>query len=432
MLDARRVCYSTGPSGDHLKVLCQTWGFTDSVLARALVAPPGMPVATLVANGEADLGFQQLSELISQPGVEVVGPLPPEIQAVTVFSAGVASKSADPEAAHAFVAFMTSAETAGAKRRYGMEPAWIRRGAPIIIDCHGHYTTAPKPLEAWRNRQIAGIKDPALAPKVAELKISDDELRELIEFEPAAPDEGARMRSDHLQPARQLHGPSHRRFRHKFDLGLDCMRVHFRPRSSFPTISSARRCCRRAPASIPRPVFPSLRNASGTTASSPSISTPIRPAGSWTSPPLTDRWWYPFYEKMVELDVPAMVHVSSSPCNPNFHATGAHYINGDTSAFMQFLTSSLFKDFPTLKFIIPHGGGAVPGHWGRYRGLAQDMKLPPLSEHLLGNVFFDTCVYHQPGGKLLTKVIPIDNILFAIGDGGSGARHRSGNQPSLR
>jgi 4-oxalmesaconate hydratase len=134
--------------------------------------------------------------------------------------------------------------------------------------------------------------------------------------------------------------------------------------------------------------------------------------GYWTDPPLTDRWWYPFYEKMVELDVPAMVHVSSS-CNPNFHATGAHYINGDTSAFMQFLTSSLFKDFPTLKFIIPHGGGAVPYHWGRYRGLAQDMKLPPLSEHLLSNVFFDTCVYHQPGIELLTKVIPVDNILFA-------------------
>ncbi len=123
MLDARKICYSTGPSGDHLKALCETWGFADSVLARALVAPPGVPVATLLANGEADLGVQQLSELIGQPGVEVVGPLPPEIQAVTVFSAGVASKSVDPEAAHAFVAFMTSAETAGAKRRYGMEPA---------------------------------------------------------------------------------------------------------------------------------------------------------------------------------------------------------------------------------------------------------------------------------------------------------------------
>ncbi len=80
---------------------------------------------------------------------------------------------------------------------------------------------------------------------------------------------------------------------------------------------------------------------------------------------------------------------------------------------MQFLTSDLFKDFPTLKFIIPHGGGAVPYHWGRYRGLAQDMKRPPLEELLLNNVFFDTCVYHLPGIELLTKVIPVDNILFA-------------------
>jgi 4-oxalmesaconate hydratase len=133
--------------------------------------------------------------------------------------------------------------------------------------------------------------------------------------------------------------------------------------------------------------------------------------GLWNSPPLTDKHWYPLYEKMVELDVPAMVHVSSS-CNPNFHATGAHYINADTTAFMQFLTSDLFKDFPTLRFIIPHGGGAVPFHWGRYRGLAQDMKRPPLEELLLENVFFDTCVYHLPGIELLLKVVPVDNILF--------------------
>ena len=115
---------------------------------------------------------------------------------------------------------------------------------------------------------------------------------------------------------------------------------------------------------------------------------------------------------MVELDVPAMIHVSAS-CNPNFHTTGGHYINGDTTAFMQLITADLFKDFPTLKFIIPHGGGAVPYHWGRYRGLAQDMKRPLLRDHLLNNVYFDTCVYHQPGIDLLAKVIPVDNILFA-------------------
>src|SRR5262249_50590374 len=134
--------------------------------------------------------------------------------------------------------------------------------------------------------------------------------------------------------------------------------------------------------------------------------------GWWKEPPLTDRWWYPIYEKMVELGVPAMVHVSSS-CNPAFHFTGAHYINADTTAFMQLIQGNLFKDFPQLKLVIPHGGGAVPYHWGRYRGLAQDMKRPPLEDSLLKNVYFDTCVYHQPGIDLLLKVIPVENILFA-------------------
>ena len=120
MLVARRICYSTGPSGDHLKALCEKWAVP---LARILVAPPGVPVATLVANGEADLGFQQLSELIGQPAIEIAGPLPPEIQAVTVFSAGVSITSRDPEGARALVTYLASLETEGAKRRHGMEPA---------------------------------------------------------------------------------------------------------------------------------------------------------------------------------------------------------------------------------------------------------------------------------------------------------------------
>ena len=120
MLGARKICYSTGPSGDHLKALCQKWGVPP---ARMLMAPPGVPVATLVASGDADLGFQQLSELIGQPGIEVVGPLPSEIQVVTVFSAGVATTSADPEAARELIAYLASGERAGAKRRHGLEPA---------------------------------------------------------------------------------------------------------------------------------------------------------------------------------------------------------------------------------------------------------------------------------------------------------------------
>ena len=99
---------------------------------------------------------------------------------------------------------------------------------------------------------------------------------------------------------------------------------------------------------------------------------------------------------------------------------------------MQCLTSDLFKDFPTLQFLIPHGGGAVPYHWGRFRGLAQELKKPLLKDHLLNNIFFDTCVYHQPGIDLLTKVIPVDNILFASRDDRRGARHRSRDRPLLR
>src|SRR6202008_1749541 len=85
----------------------------------------------------------------------------------------------------------------------------------------------------------------------------------------------------------------------------------------------------------------------------------------------------------------------------------------------------LFKDFPTLKLIIPHGGGAVPFHWGRYRGLALNNKRPPLDEMMKNNIFFDTCVYHQPGIDLLTKVVPADNILFASEMVGAG----KGNDP---
>jgi molybdate transport system substrate-binding protein len=120
MLDGRKICYSTGPSGDHLKTLCEKWGVAPE---RVLIAPPGVPVAALVANGDADLGFQQLSELIGQPGIEVVGPLPWEIQAMTVFSAGISIASRDPEGTRAFVAYLASVETEDAKRRHGMEPA---------------------------------------------------------------------------------------------------------------------------------------------------------------------------------------------------------------------------------------------------------------------------------------------------------------------
>ena len=118
--------------------------------------------------------------------------------------------------------------------------------------------------------------------------------------------------------------------------------------------------------------------------------------------------------RLCELDVPAMVHVSMT-CNPVFHITGSHYLNGDTAAFLQFALSDLFKDFPTLRFVIPSWRraaipittGADPGHRLRPEAPAR------LEEIVLGNVFFDTCVYWQPGIQLLLDTIPAENVLYA-------------------
>ena len=122
VLAARRVGYSTGPSGDHLLNLCARWGMAaDS--GRLVKAPPGVPVGKLVADGDAELGFQQLSELIHAPGLQVVGPLPPEIQAVTIFSAGVGAGSERPAEVEALITFLASPEADALKREQGMEPA---------------------------------------------------------------------------------------------------------------------------------------------------------------------------------------------------------------------------------------------------------------------------------------------------------------------
>jgi 4-oxalmesaconate hydratase len=135
------------------------------------------------------------------------------------------------------------------------------------------------------------------------------------------------------------------------------------------------------------------------------------PSGTWAGKPLTDESWFDLYEVIQELDIPVMIHVSTA-CNPNFHTLGAHYLNADTSVFMQLLQSDLFQHFPGLRFVIPHGGGAIPYHWGRYRGLSMRNGWQDPSE-LLKNVYFDTAVYHQPGIDLLARVIPPQNILFA-------------------
>jgi 4-oxalmesaconate hydratase len=280
----------------------------------------------------------------------------------------------------------------------------------MIIDCHGHYTTAPAAHQQFRDAQVAGIKDPSAAPAKA-AQISDDEIRETIEtnqlklqqqrgsdltiFSPRASAMGHHVGDEAMSSAWTI--ANNDLIKRVVDLYPEnFVGVCQLPQSPGVPIANSVRELRRC---VEQLGFVGCNL------------NPDPSGGHWNSPPLTDRHWYPFYEAMTELDVPAMVHVSAS-CNPNFHATGAHYINADTTAFMQFIEGDLFRDFPTLKFIIPHGGGAVPYHWGRYRGLADMLKRPPLDQHVMNNVYFDTCVYHQPGIDLLVDVIDTKNILF--------------------
>jgi len=280
----------------------------------------------------------------------------------------------------------------------------------MIIDCHGHYTTAPATLQDWRNAQVAAF-EAERAFDLPDPAISDDQIRESLE--------GAQLRLQRERGA-DLTVFSPRASAMAHHVGDEAVSLRW-TRVCNDLIG---RVCALYPENFvgvcQLPQSPGASLAASIEELERCVTelgfvgcnlNPDPSGGHWTSPPLTDRHWYPFYEKMVELQTPAMVHVSSS-CNACFHATGAHYINADTTAFMQFIQGDLFRDFPELKFIIPHGGGAVPYHWGRYRGLAQDMKRPPLPEHVLQNVFFDTCVYHQPGIDLLVKVVPVENILF--------------------
>ncbi|WP_454884733.1 amidohydrolase family protein [Sphingomonas oryzagri] len=280
----------------------------------------------------------------------------------------------------------------------------------MIIDCHGHYTTAPAAHTEWREMQKAAFEaggdiDPAYP------EITDDQVRETIEanqlrllrergadmtiFSPRAsamaPHVGdaavnriwARRSNDLIKRVVDLYPETF--------IGV-CQLPQTPDLSIAQSIDELRRC-------VTELGF---------------VGCNINPdpsGGKFSAPPLTDKAWYPFFEAMVELDVPAMIHVSGS-CNPAMHATGGYYLAADTIAFMQFIEGDLFKDFPALRFIIPHGGGAVPYHWGRYRGLADMLQRPALAEHVMKNVYFDTCVYHQPGIDLLFEVIDVDNILF--------------------
>ena len=282
----------------------------------------------------------------------------------------------------------------------------------MIIDCHGHYTTEPKDLKRYREEQVAAVKEKKALPSKASLKITDDEIRASIEGNQLKLQQQRGTDVTIFSP--RAAGMGH----HVGDYGLSltwtqiCNDLIHRVCGLYPDRFAGVCQLPQSPGVAPETCIDELERCVNELGFVGCNLNPDPSGGYFNAPPLSDRWWYPLYEKLVELDVPAMIHVSAS-CNPALHTTGSYYLNADTMAFMQLIISDLFRDFPTLRLILPHGGGAVPFHWGRFRGIALQNGRPELDEILAQNIFFDTCVYHQPGIELLTRVVPLDNILFA-------------------
>ena len=283
----------------------------------------------------------------------------------------------------------------------------------MIIDCHGHYTTTPPGVGAWRDAQKAAVAaDPAYVSSKGVIAVSDAEIRESIEtnqlrlqrergtdvtiFSPRASWMGHHVGNASTSQAWTEH----------------CNELIHRVCTLFP--ENFVPVCQ-LPQSPQTPIQTSIAELQRCVGEMDFIGCNLNPdpsGGYWRDKPLGDRYWYPLYEEMCELDVPAMIHVSGA-CHPAMHTTSSFYLGADTTAFVHFMMSDVFADFPSIKFIIPHGGGAVPYHWGRFRGMAQDMGLGDLETRVLNNIFFDTCVYHQDGIDMLLDVIPTKNILFA-------------------
>jgi 4-oxalmesaconate hydratase len=279
----------------------------------------------------------------------------------------------------------------------------------VIIDCHGHYTTAPAAHTAWREQQVAAWAAGTTPPSYP--SISDDEIRETIESSQLRLMDERGIDVTLFSPRASAMAPHVGDAAVSLEWSRRCNDLVHRVATLYPGRFVPVAQLPQSPGADLSASIAELRRCVEELGFVGCNLNPDPSGGFWTAPPLTDRSWYGLYEAAIELDVPAMVHVSAS-ATPVFHGTGAYYINADTTAFMQLVQGNLFGDLPELRLVIPHGGGAVPYHWGRYRGLADMLKQPPVESNVMGNVYFDTCVYHQPGIDLLLDVIDTPNILF--------------------
>jgi 4-oxalmesaconate hydratase len=277
----------------------------------------------------------------------------------------------------------------------------------MIIDVHGHYTTAPAALRVFRALQISNMG----RPKKTALAISDDEIRASLE-----PSQLRLMDERGIDV--MLFSPMASAMGHHF--GGPLISRHWTEVNN----DLIHRVCRlypdrfvgvcalpQSPGVSPRECIEELERCIEELGFVGCNLNPDPSGGYWTDPPLGDEWWYPLYERLEALEATAMIHASAT-CNPAFHTTGSHYLNVDSTAFFQLLESNVFRDFPRLRLVITHGGGNVPYQAARYRALCLMNRWEPF-EAFVRRVYFDTTVYSQDAMELLVRVVGVDNLLFA-------------------
>jgi 4-oxalmesaconate hydratase len=394
-------------------------------------APPGVAVGSLVARGEVALGFQQLSELMHLDGIEVVGPMPPGLAIVTDL---LPARSARSDAARRGARAARLHPLAGRRRSAppqrhaaGLTLLEHHTGTPhMIIDCHGHYTTAPKALESWRNQQIAGIKDPSAMPKAADLRISDDELRESIESNQLRLMKERGSDLTLFSPRASFMAHHIGDFQVSSTWAAICNELCFRVAKLFPDHFVPVAMLPQSPGVDPATCIPELEKC-------------VREYGNVgiNLNPIRRR----------ALDLAAAV---GPPLVPDLREDGRARHPGDGPRQHE-LQPVLPHDrralperrhdrvhavpdvgpvhgLPDLRFIIPHGGGAVPYHWGRFRGPGAGAEEaaaegPPAEEHLLRHLRLPPAGHRPADQGDPGRQHPVRER-----DDRRGARHRPGDR----
>jgi 4-oxalmesaconate hydratase len=277
----------------------------------------------------------------------------------------------------------------------------------MIIDVHAHYTQAPPQLDAYRGRQMSALNKPVKG----KLSLSDEVIAQSLKGNLAQMQERG---ITHMMFSPRASGMNHdvggelvSRYWSEINNDLIAQVCRLFPQTFSPvcqlpqspgighagSIEELRRCV----------------NEMGFVACNinPDVSGGLAPL----TPSLGDEWWYPLWEAMVALDVPGMIHASSTQ-HPGQHLNGSHYINWDTAAVVELCNSRVFEDFPKLKLIIPHAGGSTPFQFNRQRSLNALRGKRPFEE-MVRHLYFDLAIYDQDSMEMTIRKLGADRVLYA-------------------